>query len=386
MLGGKAGRIPRMKRVYLDHAATTPVDPQVVVAMLPYFQEEFGNPSSLHKFGRDAAEAISRARQEVADFLSATSEEIYFTASGTESNNLAILGTTRANKKRREVVTSPIEHPSVLNACAAAERNGNKIKFTKVEKSGLISLKEVVDLVSDETLLVSTHLANSEIGTVQNVSVISKAVKEKSPETLIHVDACQATSFLGLSVDELGVDLMSINGSKAYGPKGIGVLYVRKGTPIFPVIYGGGQEKSLRSGTENVPAIVGLAEALKVITVRRQRDADNIQLLRNDVQNRLSKMDGVSINVPESPRLPNHLSIQIESGQSDLVKAFDQEGIALSAGSACSSRSLSESNVLSAIGLDSSQINKTVRITLGRATTKEDVTTLLTCVKELVRR
>ncbi len=366
-----------MNTVYLDHASATPTDPRVIEAMLPYLKTHFGNPSSLHRFGHDAARALSAARQEIAEFLSAKPDEIYFTSSGTESNNLAILGVTRANQKLGRIVTTKLEHPSVLNACISAQRSGNVVIYIESDQSGVVDPHKIANQVNHETILVTTHLANSEIGVVQDIDAISKAVKQKNPQTLIHVDACQAAAVLSLNVDELGVDLLSFNGSKAYGPKGVAVLFVRTGTPIFPIIFGGGQEKSLRSGTENVAAIVGLSEAVKVIKSTSVGDVKRISELRNELQFILSQMKGVTINVPKSHRLPNHLSVRIEDGPTDLVEAFDKAGICLSAGSACSSRSLTESHVLSAIGLSSHQANRTVRITLGRSTTKPDTTRLI---------
>lgn len=368
--------------VYADHAAGTPTDPQVVATMLPYLKGSFGNPSSLHSFGRKTAAAVEEARQAIANFLNSTPGEIYFTSSGTESNNLAILGVARANRNLgRKIITSVIEHPSVLNACRALEKDSFNMTYVSTLKSGAVDEAEVLKTIDGKTILVTLHLANSEIGVIQNITRLSAAIKKKNPLVLIHTDACQAAAYLDLDVSKLGVDLLTFNGSKAYGPKGIAVLFVRDGVNIFPIIYGGGQEKSLRSGTENVPGIVGLAKAVEIVD--HEADTRKITELRDRLQNELEKI-GLIINIKNSPRLPNHLSVTFPGlNNADLVQLFDEKGIAVSAGSACSSKSLSESHVLSAIGLSAEQAQATIRISLGRHSSISDVRKIIAAAAKI---
>lgn len=360
--------------VYADYAAASPTDDRVIAAMLPYHNQTFANPSSAHSFGSAAAKALGAARAATAKFLNADTEEIYFTSSGTESNNIAILGSARANRNNgRHIITTTIEHPSILNACRTLERDGFAVTYVNVDKSGVIRQSDVVDAVTNKTILVTLHLANSEIGVIQPIAELVKKIKAKNPRTLIHTDGCQATTFLDLNVRQLGIDLLTLNGSKVYGPRGVATLFVRSGVSIFPILYGGGQEKSLRSGTENLPGIVGFAAAVKIAQNQRDRDARQIGKLRDRLQAELEKIDGVIINCHDSRRLPNHLSVTLTKTQStDLVRDLDRAGIAVSSGSACSSHSLTESHVLLALGLSSELINKTIRITLGRPTSLQD--------------
>jgi cysteine desulfurase len=280
------------------------------------------------------------------------------------------LGVARANRKQgNHIITTAIEHPSVLNACRALERDGFKVTYVRPEKNGTINVKNVTSAITDQTILVTTHLANSEIGVIQDVGKISRVIKAKNPSIFVHVDACQTTPYIKPDVKALGVDLLTFNGSKAYGPKGVAVLYVRSGVSIFPIIYGGGQELSLRSGTENVPGIVGLAKAIEILDYQ---DGKRIGKLRDLLQSELKKI-GCKINVATSPRLPNHLSVILpKTNETDLVSAMNKLGIAVSSGSACSSRSLGDSHVLTSIGLSSEQVNKTIRISLGRSTTRDN--------------
>ncbi|QQG50210.1 MAG: cysteine desulfurase [Candidatus Berkelbacteria bacterium] len=375
-----------MVRIYADYAAATPTDKKVALAMQPFFTNNFGNPSSNHNFGRFAADAVESSRAEIAKFINAKPKEVYFTGTGTESNNLAILGAARANKKTgNHIVTTQIEHPSVLTTCQALERDGLQVAYVAPHENGTVSPKQIASAVTAKTSLISVHLANSEIGVIQDVAAIVQAVKSKNPQTLVHVDACQATSFIEFDVQKLGVDLLAFNGSKAYGPKGIAVLYVRDKVSIFPLIYGGGQEQSLRSGTENVPGIVGLAEAVRIIKNNRQKDFIKISDLRDFLQAELKSLGNILVNCEDAPRLPNHLSVTLAKTKStDLVRDLDAAGIAVSAGSACSSKSLAESHVLAAIGLNSQLANKTIRITLGRETTSSDCRTIIDTIKTLV--
>ncbi|HSX41956.1 MAG TPA: cysteine desulfurase family protein [Candidatus Saccharimonadales bacterium] len=362
-------------KIYADYAASTPIDPKVTDRVRAISDALIGNPSSAHGFGHAAWIELNAAREELAKFLNAKTDEIYFTSSGTESNNLAILGVAKANKSRgKHIVTTTIEHPSILNACRALEKDGWQISYVSPDKNGVVAATAIAEAVTKETILVTTHLANSEIGVVQNIADIAKAVKAKNANTLIHVDACQASSYIKLDIQELGADLLTINGTKMYGPRGVALLYVRQGVSIFPLVYGGGQEQSLRSGTENVPGIVGLAEAAKIIEKNRDLDSKKIGQLRDWLQAELEKLPGVLINAKKTNRLPNHLSVTLPGIKNrDLVKELDQQGIAVSAGSACSSKSLGDSHVLTAIGLTNEQISATIRVSFGRQTKKQDI-------------
>ncbi|MEK7171004.1 MAG: cysteine desulfurase family protein [Patescibacteria group bacterium] len=362
-----------MKPIYADYASATPIDKDVVDVISNVLQTNFGNPSSVHQFGRDAAQVLDDSRESIANFIKAKPDEIIFTASGTESNNLAILGVARANRGRgNHIVTSVIEHPSILNSCRALEKDGFSITYLPVDQLGLIRPEALKKALTNQTILVSTHLANSELGVIQDIARLSKITKNSG--AYFHVDACQALAYVPVSVDELGVDLLTFNGSKLYGPRGVAVLYVREGIQIFPIVYGGGQQYSLHSGTENLPGIVGLGLACQVATNRRHQDSKRIGQLRDTLQIQLSKLPGVKINCADSPRLPNHLSVTLGHAQAtNLVGAFDRHGIAISSGSACSAKSLVDSQVLSSIGLTSEQIHQTVRISLGRLNQKADI-------------
>ena len=366
---------------YFDHAAATPTDPEVAKAMVPYFTTSFGNPSSQHAIGKLAAKAVSESRAAIAQFINRSAEEVYFTGSGTESNNLAILGVARANKnKGKQIITTKIEHPSVLNACQALERDGYDVIYLPVTSDGLIEIANLKSAITKQTILVTTHFGNSELGVLQPIEEIGQICKENN--IFFHVDACQAMAYLAIDAEKYQIDLLTFNGSKMYGPKGIAVLYVRDGVPIFPIVYGGGQERSLRSGTENVPAIVGLARAAEITLNSGLSGAKRITELRDELQKELMHL-GARINAAGAPRLPNHLSVTLEkTKEKDLVSALDRLGIAASSGSACSSKDLSQSHVLGAIGLTADEANKTIRVTLGRSTTKADCDQLIAAIKK----
>lgn len=372
--------------VYADYAAATPTDPKVADRVRSISESVIGNPSSAHGFGQAAWINLTDAREKLAAFLNAKPDETYFTASGTESNNLAILGVAKANKTvGNHIVTAAIEHPSVMNACRALEKDGWVVTYVESDKNGVISPADIAKAVKKNTILVTLHLANSEIGVIQDIKAIVKAVKAKNPRTLVHTDACQATPYVVYDVRELGVDLLTINGSKMYGPRGVALLYVREGVSIFPLVYGGGQEQSLRSGTENVSGIVGLAEAAKIIEKKRTADIKKIGQLRDELQKNVEKIPGLIVNAKKAARLPNHLSVTLPGLKNqDLVQLLDQQGVAVSAGSACSSKSLGDSHVLAAIGLTSQQISATIRISLGRATTKKDCQQILAAIKKVL--
>jgi len=373
-------------KVYADYAAASPTDQRVVEAMEPFFSQAFGNPSSLHSIGRQASAAIDLAKKDLAKFLNCSISEIIFTSSGTESNNLAILGLTKANKNRgNHLITTNIEHPSVLNAFRSLAKEGWQVSYLPVNQRGLIEPAQLEKAITAKTVLVSIHLANSEVGVIQDVPALAKIARAKG--VYFHTDACQAAAYLDLAVTKLDVDLLSFNGSKIYGPKGVAALYVKQNLPIFPIFYGGGQQESLRSGTENVPGIVGLAKAVKIITQQRAADFQQVKQLRDQLQTNLNDQPGLRVNLADSERLPNHLSLTF-TGLIDqnLVALFDREGICLSSGSACSAKSLVDSHVLAALGLSSNEIQATVRLSLGRSSSKDQLKRIVQAAQKISLR
>jgi len=366
-----------MNNIYLDHASTTYVDKRVFNKMLPFFSHFFGNPSSLHLAGRITKQAIDKARADIAKILGAKKEEVVFTGSGTESDNLAIIGAALANTKSgKHIIVSKIEHKAVLEAAKKLEKHGFKITYLNVDNSGLVKLSDLKRKLRRDTILVSVQYANNEIGTIQQISEISEIIKKfrkdrQSP--LFHTDACQAAGVLTLDVNKLGVDLLTFNGSKIYGPKGVGCLYVRRGTKLEPQIVGGGQEMGLRSGTENVPLIVGLSEALKLAEeTKQQENKRQIQLRDYFIKKVLKSIKDVNLNGHSQKRLPNNINISVKGVEGEsLLLMLDKYGIYCSTGSACSSTDLTISHVLAAIGLFPELAQGSIRLTLGRDTDKK---------------
>ena len=371
----------------MDHSATTPVDPFVVDAMLPYLSEMFGNSSSLHSFGMEAAEALSRAREQVAEAIGASPEEIIFTSGGTESDNLAIRGVIPHNSEgpgKTHIITSVIEHPAVLNTCAHLEEFGHDVTYVSVDKDGIIDLQELKDSIRDDTVLISVMHANNEVGTIQPIEDIAKIAKEH--DILFHTDAVQTVGKIPVNVDDLGVDMLSISSHKIHGPKGAGALYVRKGTAIEPIVFGGNHEKGLRSGTENIPGIVGLGKAMFLARERLEADAKHMQEMRESFITRVfDALPDVRLNGHTTCRLPNNvnLSFKYVEGESMLMM-LDMKGIAVSTGSACSSKSMNASHVLSSLELEDDYIHGSLRISLGRENSMEDVDYVVENLKEVV--
>jgi len=360
--------------IYLDHAATTPMDPLVYEVMKPYFIDKFGNPSSIYQTGQIAKNAIEKSRLQVAEMLNAKPEEIIFTSGGTESDNLAILGVARANKhKGKHIITSNIEHHAVLHACEALEKKGFEVTYIPVEKNGIVSPDKVKKAMRDDTVLVSIMYANNEIGTIQPIAKIGRTCKKRGIP--FHTDACQTTGALMLDVDKLHLDLMTINGSKMYGPKGVGVLYIRKGIALSQIMYGGGQEKKIRPGTENVPAIIGFAKALEIAEKEREKESKRLTKLRDYmIKEILNKIPKTQLNGDAINRLPNNVNISIlEIEGESLLLRLDMKGISASSGSACTSGSLDPSHVILALGKPSFVAHGSLRFTLGRSTTKKDI-------------
>ena len=375
-----------MGRVYLDNAAATSVNSQVRKEILRV-TKIYGNPSSFNDAGRDAREELKKSRLKIARFLGVHVEEIVFTSSGSEANNLAIQGIARIPKTH--IITTKIEHLSVLEPMKQLEKSGFDVTYLSVDKEGFINLEELKNALRPETLLVSVMYANNEIGTIQSISKISKIIKNFS-KAIFHVDACQATEYLNMNVNNLGVDLLTFNGSKIYGPRGVGVLYVRRGTQIYPFVFGGEQEYGLRAGTENLPAIAGLAKAVSIIN---KREGDRLSKLRDYFINRIVKiLPDVKINgVLGKERLPNNINISIPGLNSEnLLLELDKYKIYAGSGSACTAHSVEPSHVLRAIGVKPKYINGALRFSLGRQTTKKDLGYVLKVlpkiVKELKRR
>jgi cysteine desulfurase len=388
--------------IYLDHAATTPIDKEVLKAMRPYFSEKFGNPSSLYKLGREAALAIKNARERVAQILNCSPEEIIFTAGGTESDNLAIFGVInrfKNNLKDFHAITTNIEHPAVLNCFKRLEVDGLNVTYLPVDKFGLITKDQVMKALRPNTLLVSIIYANNEIGTLQPLEEIGSIIKNyrhiqtidtvsKNPEfPIFHTDACQAAPYLDLNIANLGVDLLTLNGSKIYGPKQIGLLYRRKNILLEPLIYGGDQELKIRSGTENTAGIVGLAKALEICELGKTKEKNRLIKLRDYFIMELLKLSQTILNGHHQKRLPNNINISFIGieGESLLLK-LDKEGICVSTGSACHSLSLEPSHVILALEPDNfERAHGSLRFTLGRDTAKKDLEKTLVVVKKAVK-
>ena len=391
-----------MKRIYLDYAATTPVDGEVLKEMLPYFNKKFGNASSIHFFGQDAIVAIDEAREKIAKLFSCDFSEIIFTGSATESNNLAILGIARnfqfsiLNFQKKHIITTAIEHESVLEPMRELEKVGHEVTYLPIDKDGLIKISDLEKSIKDNTILISIIYANNEIGTIQPIKEIGKLLEKINkkrrenglPKIYFHTDAVQALNYLECRPDWLKIDLLTFSGHKIYGPKGIGGLYVRKGTPLSAIISGGSQEFGLRSGTENVPYIAGMAKAVELAFKNREKHSKYILDLRNKLWKNIIKYNkDIKLNGSFGSRLPNNLNMRFAGLSNEtLIIALDQAGIAVSAGSACSSRALAASHVLKAIGLTSKQMKESIRITLGKNTTKEEIKRAAEIINKTVKQ
>ncbi len=382
------------KRIYLDYAATTPVDKEVLKEMLPYLNEKFGNASSVHSFGQEAIVALDQAREKIAKLFNCDFSEIIFTGSATESNNLAIKGLAKVAKAH--IIATKIEHESVIESLKELARVGHKVTYLPVNKDGLIKILDLEKSIKDNTILVSIIYANNEVGTIQPIKEIGKLlekINKKRRENglskiYFHTDAVQALNYLECRPDWLKVDLLTFSGHKIYGPKGLGGLYVRKNTPLYPIILGGGQEFGLRSGTENVANIVGLAKAVELVFKNREARFKLVLDLRDKLLDYIMKNNGkINVNGSIKNRLPNNLNLRFPGLSNEtLIVALDQAGIAVSAGSACSSRALAASHVLKAIGLTSKQMRESLRITLGKNTTKEEIKKAAEIINKIVKQ
>ncbi len=376
-----------MRKVYLDHAATTPVHPKVLEAMLPFFTVKFGNPSNLHDVGREAKNAVEEARAATAGLIGAKPEEIFFTASGAESNNFAIKGLAQASsQKGNHIIVSQIEHFSVLHPVKTLEKSGFKVTYIDTDKTGLVNPDDIAKAITKETILVSVMHANNEIGTIEPIEEISKITREKG--VLLHTDAVASVGWIPVNVQELGVDALSLSGHQFYGPKGAAALYVRKGVRIKPQLEGGIQEDGRRAGTENVPGIVGLGKASELAAADIPRRMTYVSALRDRLQKGLAeKIDHIVINGHPVKRLPHNLNLSMWYVEGESMLLFlNMQGISVSSGSACTSRALKSSHVLVCIGTDAAVANGTLLLSLGMGNTEEDIDYVIETLPPIVQR
>lgn len=375
------------RAIYMDHAATTYTKKEVLEEMLPFFSENFGNPSSVHKFGRDVRKCVDNAREKVAKALGADPSEIYFTAGGSESDNWAVKGAAYANKsKGNHIITTGIEHHALLHTCEYLEKEGFEVTYLPVDENGLVSIEDVKNAITDKTILISIMYANNEIGTIQPIAEIGKLAKEKG--IYFHTDAVQAVGSVRIDVKEQNIDMLSLSAHKFYGPKGIGALYVRKGVKLINLVHGGAQERGRRAGTENVPAIIGLGKAIELATENLEANNKRITALRDKlIKGVMEKIPYSRLNGHPVKRLPGNASFCFRyiEGESLLLN-LDMKGIAGSSGSACTSGSLDPSHVLLAIGLPHEIAHGSLRLSLGAVNTEEDIDYVLEVLPEIVDR
>ena len=376
-----------MEMIYLDHNATTPIAPEVFEAMLPYLTGEFGNASSVHSWGQKARAAVEEARESVARLIHADPGEVIFTSGGTESDNAALFGVTEAAGARLRmgkphIITTAIEHPAVLNAAQALERRGAAVTYVRVGKDGVVDAIEIESAITPETVLISVMHANNELGTIQPIEHIGRIAHERGIP--FHTDAVQSAGKTPIDVAAMGIGLLSLSAHKINGPKGAGALYLRKGTPFRPLLYGGHHERDRRPGTENVPGIVGLAKAAELAFDHMQAESGRVGTLRDRLERGiLQKVPLATVNGARACRLPSTLNVTFDHVEGEsFVIAADLRGLACSTGSACSSGSLEPSHVLSAIGKSRQEARSTVRFSLGRTTTDEDVESAIEIVAE----
>lgn len=376
-----------MRRIYLDYAATTPTHPDVVKAMLPYFTEKFGNPSAIYACAQETKAAIEDARSKVAQLLGARDEEIVFTSGGTEANNFAIKGTAYANKRKgNHIITNVIEHHAVLETCHFLEKMGYQLTILPVDSYGMVSPDDVRNAITPKTILITIMMANNEIGTIQPIAEISKIAREAG--VYLHTDAVQTACHLPINVDELGVDMLSMSAHKFYGPKGVGALYIRKGTRLVSFMHGGGQERNRRASTENVPGIVGMGKAVELAMDEMDTEAKRITRLRDKlIKGLFDRIDPLRLNGHPQKRLPNNVNISIAFVEGEAICLnLDVEGICASTGSACSSGSLEPSHVMLALKLPPEEMRSSIRFSLGKWTTDEEIEYVLDVLPRIVNK
>ena len=376
-----------MKRIYFDHNATTPITPEVLAAMLPYLTEEYGNASSIHSYGQNARGAVEQARSSVAALVGARAADIMFTSGGTESNNHAILGAVAAAPgKAKHVITSAIEHVAVLDPCRALAKSGIDLTVLPVDREGLVNPEDVRSAIRPETVLITLMLANNEIGTIEPIEEIGKIAAEKG--IMFHTDAVQAAGKIPIDVENLGVDLLSISAHKFCGPKGVGALYIRKGTELGPLMYGGHSERDRRPGTEDVAAIAGMGKAAELARMGMRKENERIHTLRDRLERGLlDRVPHSWVNGARAPRVPNtsNLTFPFIEGEA-MVIALDLKGIACSTGAACSSGALEPSHVLMALGLAPEDARATLRLSLGHQTTEDEIDFALETIPPVIER
>ncbi len=376
-----------MRRIYLDYAATTPIHPEVVKAMLPYFTDAFGNPSSIHSYGQEAKGAIEEARDKVAALIGARDEEIIFTSGGTEADNFAIKSVAYANEnKGNHIITSSIEHHAGIETCKFLERRGFRVTYLPVDDHGLIDPGDVRKAITNKTILISVIHASNEMGTIEPIAEIDKIAKEAG--IYFHTDAVQTVGHIPVDVNDLEVDLLSISAHKLYGPKGVGALYIRKGTKLIPFMHGGEQERRRRASTENVPGIVGFGKAVELVQQEVSEEAERLTYLRDKlIKGLLERIDHIHLNGHPLRRLPNNVNVSVDfvEGESMLLN-LDLEGICASTGSACSSSSLEPSHVLLALGLSPEQAHGSLRFSLGKWTSEEEIGRVLEVLPQVVAK
>jgi len=376
------------RKVYMDHTASRPIDPRVFESMTPYFKEIYGNPSSLHSFGLDAKKALEESRTKVARLIGAENpEEIRFTSGGTESNNLAIKGVAYRNKKRgNHIITTTIEHMSVMNTCKYLAKQGFEITYVPVDNQGVVDLEKLENVINEKTILISVTYASGEIGTIEPIREIGKLASDN--EIYLHIDAVAAAGKIPINVEDEHINLLSISSNDMYGPKGVGALYIKKGTKIQPFMHGGGQEKGLRSGTENLPGIVGMAKAAEISEGEMEAESKRLRLLRDKlIKGALGSIERSYLNGHPTKRLPNNASLRFSyiEGES-LILSLDMFGIQVSSGSACTTKTLEPSHVLLAIGLAHEEAHGSLLFTLGKQNQEEDVDYVLEVLPGVVKR
>jgi len=372
----------KMKQIYLDNAATTKVDDEVLKAMLPYFTEKYGNASSIHTAGQEAKNALEDSRRKIAKAISVKSYEIIFTSGGTESNNFALKGLFFANyPEKNHIIITKIEHDCILNTCKWLEKQGAKITYLDVDSEGFVNPKDIEKEITNKTIVVSVIHGNNEIGTVQNLEEIGKICREKN--VLFHTDACQSFTKIPIDVKRQNLDLVTLNAHKIHGPKGVGALYIREGIKITPLAHGGGHEKGLRSGTENIPGIVGFA---KSVEISKSEDVEKMIQLRDKFIEGILRIPNVKLNGPKN-RLCNNVNISFNNIEGEAIGGYlENYGIYTSTGSACASHSLESSHVLKAIGLTPIQTNSSLRISISKYTTEEDIDYVLEKLLKIVKK
>lgn len=395
-----------MKKVYFDHAATTPVDPKVLEAILPHLKENFGNASSLHWFGQEAQNGVLGARDNLANFLGSKPTEIIFTSGGSESDNLAVQGVMRyflesakvEDQKYNHLITTAFEHPAILETAQALEKIGVSVTYLKPNKDGLITVEQVKKAIKDETILISIMYVNNEIGTIQPIVEIGKFIKEINQERvknklrkiIYHTDAVQALNYCDCKIENLGVDLLSLSGHKIYGPKGVGALFIKKGTPIKRIIHGGHQEYGLRAGTLNTPGIVGLGKAIELLSDQKEQSRINQQIkkLRDKILKEVTaKIPNTKINGDLEKRVSANINFRFKNVEGEsILLMLDLEGFAVSTGSACASGSLKPSHVLLSMGIPQEESHGSLRITLGKGNTEAEVDKFLEILPVIIKK